>query len=72
MNLDDLNSFTVGAEVTPEILCNEGIIKKVVHGLKVLGRGELPHALRIKAHAFSESARKKIEAAGGKAEVIRV
>lgn len=72
VNLDDLNNFTAGAEVTPEKLCSEGIIRKIVHGLKVLGRGELPHALVVKAHAFSESARKKIEAAGGKAEVIRV
>jgi len=57
-------------EITPELLLKEGIVSDIKDGLKVLGNGELKKALTVKAHAFSKSAIKKIEAAGGKAEVI--
>ncbi len=70
VNIDQLNSFTDGTEITPELLIEKGLIKKVNDGLKVLGRGELEKKLIVKGHSFTKSARSKIEAAGGKAEVI--
>jgi large subunit ribosomal protein L15 len=70
VNLDRLNEFADGTEVTPELLITNGLIKKVYDGVKVLGRGELEKKLTVKAHAFTGSATTKIEAAGGKAEVI--
>ncbi len=57
-------------EITPEVLVNEGIVKKVGDGIKILGQGELTKALNIKAHAFSASAKEKITKAQGSAEVI--
>ncbi len=62
--------FESGAEITPEVLLERGVLKKLLDGVKVLGDGELTKALKIKAHAFSSSAKEKIEAAGGTAEVI--
>jgi large subunit ribosomal protein L15 len=59
-----------GDEFSPETLKKSGIIKKLGEGLKVLGTGELTRAITVHAHLFSESARQKIEAAGGRAEVI--
>lgn len=70
VNLERLNCFNDGTEVTPELLAEKGLIKGVYDGVKVLGRGELEKKLVVKAHAFSGSATAKIEAAGGKAEVI--
>jgi len=70
VNLDQLAGFAGGAEVTLEALREKGIVKKGLDGLKVLGRGEAPGALRLKVNAISESARKKVEGAGGKIEVI--
>jgi large subunit ribosomal protein L15 len=71
MNLEDLEDrFEDGAEVTPEILIEKGIVKNIKDGLKILGRGELTKKLTVKAASFSRTARQKIEAAGGKAEVI--
>lgn len=70
INVEHLNRFDDGTEVTPELLISNGIIKKLEDGVKVLGRGELDKKLVVKAHAFSASAAAKIEAAGGKAEVI--
>jgi large subunit ribosomal protein L15 len=70
VNLERLNCFADGTEVTPELLLENGLINKVYDGVKVLGRGELEKKLTVKAHAFSGSATTKIEAAGGKAEVI--
>jgi len=57
-------------EVSPETLLDNGLIKSVGDGLKVLGTGELTRAVKVRANAFSSSARKKIEGAGGSAEVI--
>lgn len=70
VNLDALNVFDEGAEVTPESLLKAGIISKQLSGVKVLGNGEITKKLTVKANKFSESAVKAIEAAGGKTEVI--
>lgn len=70
LNVEDLNQFEDGAEITPELLKSEGILKKQLDGVKILGNGELAKKLTVKAHKFSKSAVEKIEAAGGKAEVI--
>lgn len=70
INVEVLNKFEDGAEITPELLKSEGIIKKQLDGVKVLGNGELTKKLTVKANKFSKTAAEKIEAAGGKAEVI--
>ena len=71
INLSDLDKyFNDGDEVTPEILKSRGIIKKQLDGVKVLANGELKKKLTVKAHRFSSVAVTKIEAAGGKTEVI--
>lgn len=62
--------FDAGEEVTPEKLLKMGVIKKIKDGVKILGDGELTKPLIVKAHAFSESAKKAIETIGGRAEVI--
>jgi len=59
-------------EVTPESMFALGLVRKKNQPVKILGKGELKKALTVKAHAFSESARKAIEAAGGKIEVLKV
>ena len=70
INVSDLEKFEDGAVVTPELLKEMGILKKQLAGVKVLGNGELTKKLTVKAHKFSSSAVEKIEAIGGKAEVI--
>ncbi|GAB6178885.1 50S ribosomal protein L15 [Desulfotomaculum defluvii] len=70
INLDQLNVFEAGTEVTPELLLETGVIKKIGDGVKILGDGTLEKALTVKVHAFSKTASEKIAAAGGKAEVI--
>jgi large subunit ribosomal protein L15 len=70
VNLDQLTDMDVGTEVTAQLLYEKGLISKRRSEIKVLGRGEIAKALKIKAHAISESARKKIESAGGTVEVI--
>ncbi len=65
VNLDRLASFRKGSKVNPEALAEAGIIKSPKYWVKVLGQGELKHALTVEAHRFSASAREKIEAAGG-------
>lgn len=70
INLDQLNVFEAGTEVTPELLKEAGVIKKIGDGVKILGDGTLDKALTVKVHAFSKTAAEKIAAAGGKAEVI--
>lgn len=69
VNLDKLNRFEDGAVVTPEVLRETGVIKKT-GVVKILGTGELKKALTVRAQAFSKVAARKIDAAGGKAEVI--
>ena len=71
INLDDLNKyFNDGDVVTPEVLKERGIVKKQLSGIKVLANGTLEKKITVKAQRFSSSAVTKIEAAGGKAEVI--
>ena len=63
-------NYDAGAVVTIDSLIEKGLVKKVLDGVKVLGYGELSKALTVQANAISESAKQKIEAAGGKIEVI--
>jgi len=70
VNLEKLAAFEAGATVDPEILKSKGLVKNLRDGLKILGVGELPHALHVKAHKFSKSAVEKIQKAGGTFEVI--
>ncbi|MBP3635440.1 MAG: 50S ribosomal protein L15 [Bacilli bacterium] len=70
INISDLNKFEDGAEITPELLKEMGLVKKQLDGIKVLGNGNLEKKLTVKASMFSKSAREKIEKNGGKAEVI--
>ena len=70
VNLRDLESFSEGELVTPAILKEKGVIKKIKAGVKVLGEGELYKPLDVEAHKFSQSALRKIAAAGGKARVV--
>ena len=71
INLSTLDTrFNEGEEVTIEALLEKGIIKKVNDGVKILGNGELTKKLVVKANAFSEGAKAKIEAVGGTCEVI--
>ena len=70
INVSDLEKFDNDTEVTIETLIEAGVIKSAKDGVKVLGNGELTKKLNVKVNAFSESAKAKIEALGGKAEVI--
>ena len=70
INLDRLEVFEDGAEVTVAALMEKGIIKNAKDGVKVLGGGELTKKLTVKVNAFTASAKEKIEALGGTAEVI--
>ena len=70
-NVSDLEKkFEAGAVVDVNALVESGVVKKALDGVKILGNGELTKALTVKANAFSQSAVEKIEAAGGKAEVM--
>ena len=70
VNLDALNSFNDGDTVNLEALMSCGKIKKALDGLKILGNGEITKKITVQAKGFSKRAKEKIEAAGGKAEVI--
>ncbi len=70
INVEALDKFNDGETVSIETLVEQGIVKKELCGLKVLGRGEITKKLTVKATIFSAGAKEKIEAAGGKAEVI--
>jgi large subunit ribosomal protein L15 len=70
VNLEKLNRFEDGTEVTPELLLETGVVSKLKAGIKVLGNGTIEKKLTVKAHKFSSSAKEAIEAAGGKTEVI--
>lgn len=71
VNLSVLNRYAKGSVVTPEMLLEDKVVKTIAKaGLKVLGNGELKDAITVKAHKFTGSAAKKIEAAGGQAEVL--
>jgi large subunit ribosomal protein L15 len=70
VNLEALNRFEDGTEVTPELLLETGVISKLKAGVKILGNGQIEKKLTVKAHKFSSTAKEAIEAAGGKTEVI--
>lgn len=70
INIDRLNIFENGTEVTTELLLENGVISKVKDGVKILGNGDLERNLTVRAKKFSKAAAEKIEAAGGKVEVI--
>ena len=70
VNVSDLNRFEDGSEVNANILLATGVLSKCTYGVKILGNGELTKKLTVKANAFSAGAKEKIEAAGGKAEVV--
>ena len=70
VNVSDLNTFEEGAVVNAETLTAAGLVNDQLDGIKILGSGELTKKLTVQATAFSESAKAKIEAAGGKAEVM--
>ncbi|GGG07198.1 50S ribosomal protein L15 [Paenibacillus abyssi] len=70
VNIEELNSFAAGSEVSPEVLMEKGIVKNPLDGIKILGNGEIKVQLTVKANKFSQSAVEKIQAAGGKTEVI--
>lgn len=70
VNIEDLNRFAPGSVVTPAVLQESGLVNQVRDGIKILGNGEIEHALTVQAHGFSKTAAAKIEEAGGKVEVI--
>lgn len=70
INVSALEAFEDGAEVTTAAIVEKGIVSEAYDGIKILGNGTLTKKLNVKVAAYSESAKQKIEAAGGKAEVI--
>lgn len=70
VNVEDLNIFENNTEVTPELLIECGLVRKLLSGVKILGDGELSVSLTVKASKISKSAEEKIVSAGGKVEVI--
>jgi large subunit ribosomal protein L15 len=72
VNLDRLDQFKAGDEVSPETLFEAGIVKSANKPVVILGRGDLDRQLTVKAHRFSTNARAKIEAAGGVVEVLEL
>ena len=70
VNVERLNIFEDGTEVTEALLKERGVVSKINDGVKILGNGELTKSLTVKVSRFSSSAQEKIEAAGGKVEVI--
>lgn len=70
LNIRDLEMFEDGTLVSPEFLLESGYVRSMKNGLRILGEGELTRKVSVKAHHVTESARKKIEAAGGNVEVV--
>lgn len=70
INVEDLNKFEDGTVVDAKAIVEAGLLKKTLDGVKILGRGEITKKLTVNVAAFSEGAKSKIEAAGGKAEVV--
>lgn len=70
VNLDKLNIFEAGSEVTPEALLAAGLLKSRRYPVKILSDGEIKHPLSVKAHRFSVAAKARIEAAGGSVEEV--
>ncbi len=71
VNMDRLNVFEPGSEVTPEKLLAAGVVKSLRHPIKILAGGDINHPLVVRANKFSAAAKAKIEAAGGKVEEVR-
>jgi large subunit ribosomal protein L15 len=71
VNVRDLERFDAGAEITPEVLAKAGLIRNAKLEVKVLGQGELAKKLTVTAHAFSATAREKIEGAGGSVTALK-
>ena len=70
VNLETLNRFEDGTHVTPELLKETGVVKKMLDGVKILGNGSLDKKLTVSCHKISQSAKEAIEKAGGTVEVI--
>jgi len=70
VNLEKLEAFDSGTIVTPEVLLNRGVIKKLQDGVKILAKGKLTKPLTVRAHKFSAKAQEQIASLGGKAEVL--
>ncbi|MBD7907510.1 50S ribosomal protein L15 [Sporosarcina sp. BI001-red] len=70
VNLETLNRFDEGTEVTPELLIETGIVSNEKSGIKILGNGTLEKKITVRAHKFSASAKEAIEKAGGQVEVV--
>ncbi|MFD1864733.1 50S ribosomal protein L15 [Planococcus sp. FY231025] len=70
VNLDVLNRFDEGTEITPALLIESGVVSNERSGIKILGNGNLEKKLTVKAHKFSGTAKEAIEAAGGQTEVL--
>lgn len=71
VNLDQLEQFTADTEITPDFLLETGAINDLSLPVKILGRGDIAVALKVKIHAISRSAQEKIEGAGGSVEIIQ-
>jgi large subunit ribosomal protein L15 len=71
INVSDLNRFDAGAEVTPVALKDCRLARKLTIPVKLLGHGEVDRAIKVRVHAVSESARRKVEAAGGTVELVK-
>ena len=70
VNIESLNMIKEKEAVSPEVLKEYGLVKKTTHPIKILGSGELKKSITVRSHAFSSSAKSKIEKAGGKVEII--
>ena len=70
ININKLNIFESGSEVTPERLIAAGVVKSLRHPIKILAEGDIKHPLLVKAHKFSAAAKAKIEAVGGRVEEV--
>ncbi len=70
INVGQLEALDAGSEVSPELLCDRGLVRSLGDGVKILGNGSLSKALTVKAHGFSSKAKEKIEAAGGRVEAL--
>ena len=70
VNVEDLNRYPEGTEVTPELLVKDRVVRKVLSGVKILGKGKLEVKLTVKAHKFTATAEQAIKDAGGQIEVI--
>ena len=70
ININKLNMFESGSEITPERLVAAGLVKSLKHPVKILAEGDINQSLLVKVHKFSAAAKAKIEAAGGRAEEV--